>query len=239
MAIHIMELNGMINNVVFYRRNGKNFARKKPRKYKRTRAMKARSRNFGIAQSTAATLRRMLDKLIPFPADKGMQSTFSGGLAKWIGGREIKDILPENNIAYLGDFQFNEKCKMRNRWKTQLSVLNPSNGLLQLHLPAFTPVEAIIAPENTVSVTLQVSVAAAKLESGGTGTSYATSMEIPYDEAETGPYLIDLPIEMERGTLLITACALQYNVRRQGIVNTIIYNKPDHMPAAVVEARYC
>ena len=239
MAIHIMELNGKINNVVFYTRYGKNFARALPKEYKRTPAMQTRSSNFGIAAASGKMIRRVLDKIIPFPKDKTMQSGLSGAIAKWIGGREIKDILPETNIAWLADFEFNNKCRLVNRLKAALEVLNPSAGMLQLRVPAFIPIESIIAPEASVSVTLQVGVAAVKLERFVPGYNSFGSLEIPYNEISTGPHLIDLPINMESGNLLITVCALQYHVKQRSNVNTVISDKPAYMPATVVEARYC
>ena len=239
MAIHIMELNGKINNVVFYTRYGKNFARSKPRKYKRTNAMKVRSRNFGIASSAARIIRMNLYKLIPFPKNKQMQSRFSSAVTKWIGSRDIQDILPETDIVLLNDFQFNEACRLQNRWKLSPVISNLSPGLLQLQLPAFTPMEAIIAPEHTVSVTLQVGVVAVKPGEAVPEKTISANLEIPFNDTQAGPYVIDLPVKTERGTLIITACALQFNVTERGNVNLVISDKPDYMPAAVVDARYC
>ena len=239
MAIQLMEFSGKIGTVVFYKWKGKQVARSLPKKAKRTKAMKARSSNFGVASSSAKKLRGMMKNFLPFPQDRDMQNGLTGAINKWIGRRIIADIIPETNIIYLDDFQLNSKCDLRQRWKVRLEVLNPSNGLLQLKVPAFIPMEAIIAPEDTVSVTLQICVAAVKLKKDSSETSFSASLEIPYDDTETGPHLIDLPINMERGTFIITACALHYNVKWPGSVATIIYKKPDYMPAGVVEARYC
>ncbi len=238
MAIHIMEFKGKIANVVFYRRNGKNYARTRPRKYKRTAAMKLRSRNFGIAASTAKLFRRQLTGLIPFPANKTMQSRFVGAFAKWIGKRDISDLIPELDISSLYDFQFNEKCRLMNRWKTELIVLNPGNGLMQVQIPAFIPVEAMTAPPDTVSVTVWVAAAAVNPATAVPGSSFTTQLEIQYSGTVTVPYLVNLPVQTDPGMLVLTAAALQYQVSKKGNVNTIPSDDPAYLPAAVVEARY-
>ena len=199
--------------------------------------MKTRSRNFGLASGATSTLRTILNKFLPYPTNRGMQIRFTGAVAQWIGGREIKDILPETNIGPLADFQFNDMCRLQTRWKANLEVLNPAEGLLQLKVPAFTPLKSIMARKDTVSVTLQVSVAAVDLVTGIAGKDFSIGIEISYDDAETGPYLVDMPVNMERGTLIVTACSLQYNVKEKGKI--VISDDPLYLPAAVVEGRYC
>ena len=238
MAIHIMELKGKIANVVFYQRNGKNYARSRPKKYKRTAAMKLRSRNFGIAASTAKLFRRQLSDCIPFPANRSMQSRFVGAFAKWIGKRDITDVMPENDIISLYDFQFNERCRLMNRWKTHLTVLNTGNGLMQMQIPAFIPVEAMTAPPDTLFVKIWVAAVAVNPASAVPVSYFSTHLEIPYSGTETGPYLIDMPVQTDPGMLVLTAAALQFRVSKKGNVNTMLSDDPAYLPAAVVEARY-
>ena len=237
MAIHIMELSGMINNVVFYRRNGKNLARIKPRPYKRTKAMKLRSANFGIASSGGRQLRKLLAGLIPFPENKSIQSKFSGAIYKWIGAREPSTIPAETNISWMTGFQLTDAIHFQNRWKARLDIIQASDGLLQLSIPAFKPVESFTAPKGTVAVTLKVAVVSILLAEIKDGKYFGHEMDFAFDNVETGPYQINLPMSMERGRLILTACALQFHVKEGG--STVVENARAFLPAEVMEARYC
>ena len=238
MAIHLMEINGKIANVVFYQMYGKNFVRSAPRKAKRTKAMKTRNKNFGIASRAAGIIRRYCGPILPFPMGRSMQSRFSGAITKWIGRREVKELVPETNITFLAEFSFTEKCRLEQRWKTRLSLLFAPGGL-QLHIPAFTPKEAIMAPENTLSVMVKIMVAPTELENGIPVIPFSSQLEIPYNDTETGPFTLDLPVITIKGTFIVTACALLYNIKDGNSGNTIVSDNPDYMPAAVIEARYC
>ena len=237
MAIHMMEINGKIANVVFYKMNGKNVARMAPRKAKRTKPMKLRNRNFGIASRSAGMIRKTIGKALPFPANRSMQSRFSGAIAKWIGSREVKNILPETGIAFLMDFGFNAKTSLRQRWKVSPYLANTNPGKLQLIVPAFIPVKTIIAPEATVSVELIFIVATTPLETGMRGQEFPLSITIPYNNVELPARSVDLPVNPKPGDIMVTVCALRYLINtKQGVEQV---TDPNYLPSAVIDARYC
>ena len=237
MAIHLMEISGVIENIAFYKKNGKTFVRSRPCKYKRTEAMQLRSANFGIAASGGRQLRKLLSGLIPFPENKSIQSKFSGAIYKWIGAREPKSIPTETLIPWISGFQLTDSILFRNRWKAKLEILQPAEGLLQLSIPSFKPTESFTAPRGTVSITVKVAVASVILAEILDGKYIGHEMEFPYDTMETAPLLIDLPMSMERGRLIIIACALQFRVMEGGAA--VVDKNPAFLPAEVVEGRFC
>jgi hypothetical protein len=237
MALHLMEISGKLANVVFYKKNGKNFARIAPAEFERTAPMKARSQNFGLASRNGRILRRMLAGLLPFPKDKSMQSRFSGIISRWMGKREVKDIAAEKNIVYLSDFQFNDKYWLTQRLRIGLTVSQPSDNMLQLNIPAFVPTGSIIAPEGTVSVNLQVCAAPVNLAEGTPDMEFSTNIEIAYNADSRAAQTIELPMKTKSGTLIVTTCALSYTVLEDG--KNVISKTAAFMVAGVVDARYC
>jgi hypothetical protein len=232
-----MEISGKLANVVFYKMNGKNFARIAPTKVTRTANMKSRNRNFGSASSNAKVIRIMLAGLLPFPKHKPMQSRFSGAIAKWIGRREIKDIPAEKNLLYLSDFEFNDKCRIRQRLRLDLSFSQPADNMLELHIPEFVPTDSIVAPEGTLSVTLTVCAAPINLERCMASQHISRSIEIPYSGDSISAQTIQFPVNTQPGTLIVTACALRYTVMENGTPS--LSKQPAYMPGGVVDARYC
>ena len=239
MAIQLLELSGKVGTLVMYTMNGKQVIRSLPGSVKQTKAMQARSRNFGVASRASRMLRLQLAPFLPYPKDRVMQNKFTGAISKWLGKREIAAVVPENNITTLAGFSFNAACSLRERWKVQPELLHPSNNLMQLSIPAFIPKEVFSAPEGTVSVTIQASVAAVELETGITAGYMNRSIVIPFNDQPAGPYTIDLPVNLQRGNLVITACSLQFYVPGRVVGSTILVEKPGFLPADVVEARYC
>jgi hypothetical protein len=179
----------------------------------------------------------MLAKLLPFPKDKAMQSRFSGAIARWMGKREIINIPAEKKVVYLNGFQFNAKYWLSQRLKVDLSVTRVSDNMLQLNIPAFVPIDSIIAPEGTVSVTLQVCVAPIDLATCMSLREFYTNIEIAYTAVSMDPQTIALPVNTQGGALIITACALKYMVNEQE--KTVLSRDPAYMPAGIVDARYC
>ena len=75
-------LNGSMGNVVFYRRMGTNCAHSRALHVNQSDATKIRSANFGIAARAGSVLRSGLTPSMPNPADRSMQSRFSGAISK-------------------------------------------------------------------------------------------------------------------------------------------------------------
>ncbi len=236
MAIHLMEISGKIANVVFYKLNGKLIARSAPSKARRTKAMKKRNSNFGIAASTGRLFRRAFAELIPASGNQRMHSRLAGAIACWIGPRDINDIAPETEILALRDFQFNSDCILSQLWKLRPGVTVGSDGILQVVIPNFVPIEAIIAPAGTFTVMIEIHAATVELAAvQQTAVRHCnTSFEVLYNGSEVAAQMIDLPLDVKPGSLTIIACGLRYRKeQREGILTD-----PGWLPAAVVEARY-
>ena len=117
MALQIANyISGKMDNIIFYERSGKFFARSMPVKVKQTEATKKRSMNFGIASARGEALRHLLIPSQPFPKDRKMQNRFAGAIAKWLQLSNIEALQPTNDVPFVNHFDFNESTSMKGRF---------------------------------------------------------------------------------------------------------------------------
>src|SRR5258708_30609584 len=75
---------GRIGNVIHYKMDGKLYTRAAPRKYKQTKATKAKSREFGMASTIGKVIRENLQSVIFGTDDRKMQTRLVGEIYKWL-----------------------------------------------------------------------------------------------------------------------------------------------------------
>jgi hypothetical protein len=79
-----MGMTGRIGNVVHYKMGDKFYTRSLPRKYKQTKATKAKSSEFGMASTIAMLIRQNLGEVIFDPTDRKMQTRLVGEIYTWL-----------------------------------------------------------------------------------------------------------------------------------------------------------
>jgi len=82
-----LQITGRIQNIVFYKRGDKYYARSVSGNIRQTKATKKRATEFGKASRAGKILRQQLLPVIPFPADNKMQTRLVSHLFKWLRTR--------------------------------------------------------------------------------------------------------------------------------------------------------
>jgi hypothetical protein len=226
-------ISGKMGNIIFYERSGRFFAKSMPAKVSQTVATKTRSVNFGIASATGKTLRHLLLPVLPFPKDRKMQNRFAGVIAKWLQLSSIAALQPRDDVPFVNHFDFNESTGFAERFKVSISVTQPSANLIEVHIPAFRPDDAITTPANTTTVEFVVTAAACSLKDGLSSGSFTAKLNIPYNHKLTGAQILSLQVPTDKGTVVITAASLSYILAGQ---KKSISRR--FMPASVIDARY-
>lgn len=234
MALQITNyISGKMENIIFYERSGRFFARSIPAEVKQTAATKKRSMNFGIASTAGKTLRHLLIPALPFPKDRKMQNRFAGAIAKWLQLSSIAALQPTDDVPFVNHFDFNESISLKERFKVSISVTQPSANLIEVHIPAFRPDNAIKAPANTTAVDCVVTAAACRLKNGLDSGSFTITLNIPYNHELRSAQVLSLHVPTDKGGLVITAASLSYILAgHKKSAN------PVFMPASVIDARY-
>lgn len=230
-----VQITGRIENVVFYKRGDKYYARSVSGKIKQTKGTKKRATEFGKASRMGASLRKQLLTVIFFPSDNKMQTKLVSALFQWL--RTGYDHLePCDEVPFVNNFQFTEGHTIKERWKIPLQITNPEQGMLELKIPAFVPLKAISAPAGTVSVKCNIAIAECNVKSGIATGSISTSILYDYNKAEVPEQIVALPVATPAGSLIVTAISLEYNSLKNGHLEKT-KNKA-FMPAGIVSAMY-
>lgn len=227
-------LSGSINNVVFYKLGHHYVARSKPATVQQTDATKIRSRNFGIASSAGRVLRSLLQAVLPFPKDKTMQRAFTGAIANWLKQSDAAALQPATNLPYIEGFSLNTATSLQETLRVPLQVIQNGGNGLQLLWPAFVPQQKMIAPAGTERISIRMVCAGVCLTNCNRYQQQTATLELPYNNVLLPAQVIDMPVEIAGGQLIVTALSLQYQ-----LANGSVCTKENWMPAGVIDARYC
>ncbi len=230
-----VQITGRIQNIVFYKRGDKYYARSVPGKVKQTKATKKRATEFGTASRMGKCLRQQLLPVIPFPADNNMQTRLVSTLFQWLrsGYNRAQCCDP---VPFVSSFQFTEGYTIKERWRVSLQVTRPEVDMLQLTIPAFVPVKSISAPAGTVFVKCIIAAAGCHANNGMATGGFSTSLDFNYNEEEVPEQVVCLPIPTPAESLAVTAILLEYYSVKNGHLQKMT-NKA-FMPAGMVNAKY-
>lgn len=224
---------GKMEHLIFYSRNGKYFVKTAPEKVQQTVATKKRSANFGLSSAAGKTLRFLLQPVLPFPKDRLMQVRFSGALSKWLGTKEIGDLLPQSPLPFVSGFNFNPETDMAERFRVQLEIEQQIDGAVRIVLPAFVPVHSIHAPAQTATVDLLLTVAACNLYPAKAAGSGTHSLRIAYNSTPQPEQEWLFPVAATPGSIILVVATLLYTLQ-----NGKQELRPAFLPATVLKAWY-
>ena len=230
-----LQITGRIQNLIFYKRGDKYYARSVPGKVKQTNATKKRATEFGQASRLGKCLRAQLLPAIPFPSDNKMQTRLVSALFQWLRSG-FDTAQPNSEVPFVSTYSFTEGYTVRERWKVALQVTKPDEGGLQLMIPAFVPARSISAPAGTIKVKCIIAATSSKVGNAITAGGFSTSLEFDLNDKEVPEQLISLPLPTTAGNLVVTAISLEYFSFKNGLLQRTA-NKA-FMPAGVVSAIY-
>jgi hypothetical protein len=211
--------------------------RSKPKKNKQTRATKASAMTFGKASKVVNKILPSFKPVISALITRRSRNLFVAAFNKWLHTDPLNTVEPLNDINPVTGFQFNEQTSLKERLRLLLNISRTAGDTLLLSIPAFDPVEAIIAPANTVMVEMCVVAGSCYMHSANdpAETCNAT-IEIDYTDGQQPAQQLELPVKTGAGYLCLVMVALKYTISRKG--NTFVTNDLRWMPAGIVSAFY-
>lgn len=230
-----LQITGRIQNIVFYKRGDKYYARSVSGGIKQTKATKKRATEFGKASRAGKIVRQQLLPVIPFPADNKMQTRLVSELLSWFRSG-FDPGQPSDPVLFLNDFRFTESDTVAERWRVSLEITKTSDNMLQMRIPAFVAVKNIVAPAGTVSVKCNIATGGYDLKHGGVTGGFSTSLHFNYNEEPVPEQIISLPTPTPSGSLIVTGVSLEYYFTKNGHLQKSM-NKA-FMPAGIVKAMY-
>jgi hypothetical protein len=227
---------GRTGELIHYRVGNNYYVRKAPRKFKQTKATRARAVEFGLASRTGSALRRQLLPVIPNPLDRSMHRRLVSVLFKWISSAERQRSAKVTVPDMLGFTFMEDNHTVRKRWKTSFQVNYPSPGFVELKIPAFVPDESIKAPAGTASVICGIAAGSVDLSTGISLGNFSTELFFDFNNKPVAGQTISMKLPTPKGSLIVTGISLSYMIARKNY-KTPNTNK-SYIPAGIVDARY-
>lgn len=205
---------GRIGNVIHYRMGDKYYSRVAPRKYKQTKATKAKASEFGMASTIGRLIRQNLDSVIFNSTDNKMQTTLVREIFEWL---QIARNQSSSNITQplLEGFKFSTDCpQLPSRWKAKFDVSIPVTGQLQIMIPSFVPKTSFIAPARTTNVVCKIASVVINVKNRVEIASATNKISYAMDKNKVESQVIVQNLPMPNGSLLVTGLCLEFSISK-------------------------
>jgi hypothetical protein len=225
---------GRAGNAVYYWMGNTYCMRALPRKYKQTRATRAKASVFGRASTIASCIRQVLYPVIPNPTEREMQTRLVSTVFEWLNAANgSKEHLAEG-LDVINRFAFNERGgEVLSKWNLSPAMKHSTKGV-RLDIPSFIPKKSLRAPAHTVSVTCRIALGVCNLNTDRTSGSSSDLFSFAYDSNPVAENTLSLELAIPKGSLLLAAISLEYTVLTGGKKKPTA-NKA-FMPAGIVQA---
>ena len=215
---------GRIGNVIHYQMDGKFYTRSVPRKYKQTKATKAKSKEFGLASTIGMVIRQNMDSVIFDKGDRKMHTRLVGLIYSWLQTARNQPASPVTQ-PFIHLFKFNSIGPgIKARLNFEIKISQPASGQIQISFPSLIPDKAFRAPKRASAVVCKIASVVIDIEKKeAIGNS---EDELIYDlkgkKVEAKNIIQALP--KKAGTLLLTGLCLEY-ITMSGIYRVPVNDK--------------
>jgi hypothetical protein len=213
-------MTGRIGNLVHYKMGDKFYTRSLPRKYKQTKATKAKSSEFGMASTIAMLIRQNLAEVIFDSTDRKMQTRLVGEIYGWLQIARREPASNENQPK-LNHFFFSDSPGISSRWRVNYEVSKPASGQIQIAIPAFIPKSAFKSPAGVSAIICKIASVVIDIENKKELGSAKNEINYALDQNKVPAQKIIQDLPTPANSLLVTAMCLEYIVNRyQRVVPT-------------------
>jgi hypothetical protein len=214
MASQQMGYIGRIGNIIHYKMDGKFYTRAAPRKYKQTKATKAKSSEFGMASTIGCIIRQNLESVIFDTNDRKMQTRLVGEIFTWLQIARHEPASAETQPGF-DHFQFSAGSPiLANRWDVKFKVSSPLSGQIQIAIPSFIPKTSFKTPAGAGAVVCRIASVVIDVENKKELGSAQSEIIYQLDRNKTEAQNIIQELPMAKGSLLVTGMCLEYFVER-------------------------
>ena len=201
---------GRIGNIIHYKMDGKLVTRSAPRKYKQTKATKAKSREFGMASTIGRIIRENLQSVIFRTDDRKMQTRLVGEIYKWlqVARQQTASVVTQPDFL---SFKFSTgNPALSARWFVALKVSKLAEGQIQIAIPSFVPKSGFRGPKKASSVVCRIASVVIDVEKKIDIGTAKNEISYTLDQKKVEAQKIIQELPMPAGSLLITALCLEF-----------------------------
>jgi len=228
-------ISGNDGRVIYYIVNGEGRTRSMPKEVRRSKATQKSAGHFAKAVRLSAAIRGGLASLLPESKGRDMINRVNNACNQWMHDPNADLSIPEGELPYLYQLQFNAKTALTARCKFPLVVDWTTPGVATLVLPQMKPVQHFSAPAGTTTVHMRVGITGCTVKKWEETEGYLAALDIPYTNGLIPVQSIQLPYTPGPGHIWLVAVALTYTVMIKGRQRRLKQQR--WMPAGVVSAR--
>lgn len=227
---------GTRGSIIYYKMYDDFFMRSRPKRNKQTNGTKQAAACFGLAQGTAGNLRTAFGAYMADYKTFDTKNRLAQPINQWILANGLNTPGKINSIPKLTGYEFNTISPLSARWKIKFSVARVPGGTLQLTIPAYNPVEKIMAPADTKHISVHIAVAGCNVKAKQLSGMYSTTLMIDYADELLTPQQLQLPVYTAAGNLTIVYVTLRYTVIKKNRKKVI--EEKAWLPGAIVSAMF-
>lgn len=206
---------GRIGNVIHYKMGDKYYTRSAPRKYKQTKATRAKSSEFGMASTIGRVIRENMETVIFNKSDRKMQTRLVGQIYTWL---QVARNEPASSVTKpnLDRFIFSTDSPVLSaRWNAKFEVNSPASGQIQISISSFVPKTSFKAPPRTTTVICRIASVVIDVESKKEIGSAQNEISYTMDNNRVDAQNIMQDLPMPVGSLLVTGMCLEFSISRR------------------------
>ena len=220
---------GSLGNVVFYKRDGKNYARMKPgkRKKKRGQAPDRNTSIFGMVSANGSRMLKLLNRQLLFPFSLASYNNGRG----WMRNHYAANIdLPQWDItAKPNDMcQLNAAADLRDILFAVINIQDNGNGKIQVTIPSMNPGRDMKKlPARTTSVNMKLAVIYAAFKDNSPVYINLEQYSFDYENTQLPVKEILIDTTAPAGNLAIIVVAIEPVIAGKSIT-------AEWLPAAII-----
>lgn len=230
-------ITGRIGNTIYYKMGGKYYMRAAPRKYKQTKATKARATEFGKASSIGRIIRENLSNVIFNADDRSMQTKLVGKIFSWMQIKQIPSSPGHSQFNDLITFKFSPRApKLHNQLIEPVRISTTSPSSLQIDIPTLIPKQFFRVSPRASDVGLRIETVMIDIEKAELIHAFRKEVIFQFDDTQVDQQTIVHDLPTTTNSLIITGIALVPYVDR--INKMLLTSQKDRIPSQIVHAMY-
>jgi hypothetical protein len=230
-------ITGRIGNTIYYKMGEKYYMRSAPRKFKQTKATKARATEFGKASAIGRIIRENLSNVIFNADDRSMQTKLVGKIFSWMQIKQMPSTPEHNQFIDLVSFKFSPRApKLDNQLKEPIKISNTSPAGLQIDIPALIPKQFFRVSPRASDVGLRIETAMIDIEKAELIHAFSQEVIFQFDDKQVNQQTISQHFPTTTNCLIITGIALVSYVDQ--INKMLLTSHKDRIPSQIVHAIY-
>jgi len=140
----------------------------------------------------------------------------------------------EPPVPFIPGFEFNLESQLSEKLKLKLTISKSNENFIIVKVPAFVPVQKIVAPADTSSVRLKIVAVAYDFDNQSIVRAGLKEILIPYSSSEVTEQQIVFDLKPKTGDLYMAVIALNYYTSADG--STGLNDSMKWKPAAIAQA---